>query len=38
MGKALDGDRFFWVSRKVAMVCYGWVLGFLMVCSFVNGF
>jgi CRISPR-associated exonuclease Cas4 len=36
--KALDGDRFFWGSRKVAMVCYGWVLGFLMVCSFVNGF
>jgi hypothetical protein len=38
MGKALDGDRFFWASRKAEKVCYRSVLGFLMVCSFVNGF
>jgi hypothetical protein len=30
MGKAFDGDRFFWVSRKAEKVCYGSVLGFLM--------
>jgi hypothetical protein len=36
MGKALDGDRFFWGSRKVAKVGDGWVLGFLIDCCFVR--